>query len=235
VDDASVALRFLLGFAMLAGAVPSDLRVRRVPNLWWIPFVALAAALLVGDLLDPARDLRRLAVAYGGAAAVAGAMYALWRLRLFGGADAKALMALAFLVPWPSPRTAASVQPALDTLANASLLMLAVPVACLLANLLRGHVALPAMLLGWKAPLEAARAAHVWPLQEVRDGQVRWRFWQKASLDSMDAAYDALAAAGVREVWVTAKVPFLVPLALGLAVAWWWGNLLLWVALAAAA
>lgn len=236
MDDASAALRFLLGFAMLAGAVPSDLRRRRVPNSWWIPFTALAAALLVGDLLDPARDWGRLAIAYGGAAAVAGAMYLFWRMRLFGGADAKALMVLAFLVPWPSPRTAASIQPALDTVANGSLLMLAVPVACLLVNLLRGHVAVPAMLLGWQLPVERARAAHVWPLQHVRkDGTVGWRFWQKASLDSMDATYDALEAAGVRRVWVTAKVPFLVPLAVGLAVSWWWGNLLLTVALAATA
>ncbi len=232
MDDASAALRFLLGFAMLAGAVPSDVRVRRVPNQWWLPFVALAAALLVGDLLDPDRDWGRLAVAYGGAALVAGMMYLLWRLRLFGGADAKALMVLGFLAPWPSPQAGpASVQPALDALANGSLLMLGVPLACLALNLLRGDVAVPAMLLGWRQPAARARAAHVWPLQRVRDGRVRWAFWQKASLDSLDAEYDALEAAGVRRVWVTAKVPFLVPLAIGLAVAWWWGNLLLAIAL----
>lgn len=229
-----MAVRYLLGFAMLAGAVPSDLRVRRVPNQWWIPFVALAVALLLGDLLDPGRDWRRLAVAYGGAAAVAGAMYLFWRLRLFGGADAKALMVLAFLVPWPSPRTGAAIQPALDALANGCVLMLAVPVFCFLLNLLRADLALPAMLLGWRVPLGKARAAHVWPLQRVRDGRVRWRLWQKASLDSLDAEYDALEAAGVERVWVTAKVPFLVPLAAGLALAWRWGNLLLALAYAVA-
>lgn len=228
----AAALRYLLGFAMLAGAVPADVLRRRVPNSWWVPFVALAAALLAGDLLDAGRDWRRLAIAYGGAAAVAGAMYAFWRLRLFGGADAKALMVLAFLAPWPAPR-GVSIQPALDALANGSLLMLAVPVACLLANLVRGDFALPAMMLGWRLPLGRARAAHVWPLQRVgADGQVGWVYWRKASLDALDAEYDALEAAGVRRVWVQAKVPFLVPLALGLAVAWWKGNLLLGVAMA---
>jgi prepilin signal peptidase PulO-like enzyme (type II secretory pathway) len=34
-----------------------------------------------------------------------------------------------------------------------------------------------------------------------------------------------LERAGVDQVWVTAKVPFLVPLAAGLALSWWWGNL----------
>lgn len=232
MDDASVAVRFLLGAAMLAGAVPSDVRVRRVPNAWWLPFVALAAFLVAGDLLDPARDWRLLAIAYGGAAAIAAMMYALWRLHLFGGADAKALMVLAFLAPWPNPDAPASIQPALDALANGSLLMLGVPLASLLLNLLRGDLALPAMLLGWRQPLARARAAHVWPLQRVRgDGTVGWVFWRRASLDSLDAEYDALEAAGVRKVWVTAKVPFLVPLALGLAVAWFRGNLLLWAAL----
>ena len=231
MDDAA-ALRYLLGFAMLAGAVPADVIRRRVPNQWWIPFVALAAALILGDLLDPARDWRRLAIGYGGAAVVAGAMYAFWRLRLFGGADAQALMVLAFLAPWPSPH-GASIQPALDALANGSVLMLAVPVVSLLLNLVRGDVALPAMLLGWRADLARARAAHVWPLQRVgADGRLGWVYWRKASLDSLDAEYDALEAAGVRRVWVTAKVPFLVPLALGLAIAWRWGNVLLGLAMA---
>ena len=57
------------------------------------------------------------------------------------------------------------------------------------------------------------------------DGTVRWRYWQKAGLESLDVQYDALEKAGLRTVWVTTKVPFLVPLAVGLAVSWWWGNL----------
>jgi archaeal preflagellin peptidase FlaK len=225
VDDAAAAIRFLLGFAMLAGAIPADLRSRRVPNSWWLPFVAMAAVLAVGDVLDPARDWLRLGLRYGAAAAVAGLMYLFWRMRLFGGADAKALMVLAFLAPWPSP-SPTSIQPALDAVANGSLLMLGLPVVALVLNLARGQVAFPAMLLGRPVPLERARAAHVWPMQRVsQDGAIVWRFWQRAGLESLDDEYDALERAGVRTVWVTAKVPFLVPLAAGLALSWWWGNL----------
>jgi preflagellin peptidase FlaK len=225
VDDAAAAIRFLLGFAMLAGAIPSDLRSRRVPNSWWLPFVAMAAVLALGDLLDGDRDWPALGLRYGAAAVVAGLMYLFWRLRLFGGADAKALMVLAFLAPWPSP-SPTSIQPALDAVANGSLLMLGLPAVALASNLVRGQVALPAMLLGWPVPIAKARAAHVWPMQRVLpDGTVGWRFWQRAGLESLDAEYDALERAGLRSVWVTAKVPFLVPLALGLALSWWWGNL----------
>jgi preflagellin peptidase FlaK len=234
VDEAAAGIRFLLGFAMLAGAVPSDLRSRRVPNSWWLPFVAMAAVLTAADVADPGRDRTLLALRYGAAAVVAGLMYAFWRLRLFGGADAKALMVLAFLAPWPSP-SATSVQPALDALANGSFLMLAIPLLNAVVNLTRGQVAFPALLLGHPVPLEKARAAHVWPMQVVRpDGRLGWRFWQRAALDSLDAQYDALAKAGVTRVWVTAKVPFLVPLALGLAVSWKWGNLAVLLTQAAA-
>lgn len=226
MEDPTAAVRHLLAFAMLAGAIPSDLRVRRVPNSWWLPFAAMAAALLAGDLLDPSRDLARLATYYGIAAVLAGLMYGLWRLRLFGGADAKALMVLAVLCPWPSPEARLAIAPALDALANGSLLVVALPLANLVANVARGHLAFPAALLGRPVPVARARAAHVWPMQRVAaDGQVRWRFWQKAGLGDLDAEYDALEAAGLRTVWVTAKVPFLVPLAAGLALAWWPGNL----------
>ena len=230
MDEAAAGIRFLLGFAMLAGAVPSDLRTRRVPNSWWLPFVAMAAILTLGDAVETARDpgdhgWTPFVITYGAASVVAGLMYAFWRLRLFGGADAKALMVLAFLAPWPSP-SAASVQPALDALANGSFLMLAIPVLAALVNLVRGNLAFPALLLGHPVPLEKARAAHVWPMQVVRpDGRLAWRFWQRAALESLDAEYDALAKAGVTRVWVTAKVPFLVPLAAGLALSWRWGNL----------
>ena len=235
MDAGSVDVRYLLGFAMLAGAIPGDLRVRRVPNSWWLPFTAMAALLLLGDLLSPARDWRALAVAYGGAAVVAGLMYLFWRFRLFGGADAKALMALAFLAPWPSPHARLALQPALDALANGSLLMVGVPIVLLLWNLARGDLRFPAMLLGRPVPLAKARRSKVWPMQVAdADGRVRWRLWQRAGLDDLDGEYDALAAAGLDTVWVTAKVPFLVPLAAGLALAWAVGDLPAWLAAALA-
>ena len=228
MDPGSVDARYLLGFVMLAGAIPSDLRTRRVPNSWWLPFAVLAAILALGDLARPGRDWTALAIAYGGGAVVAGLMYLFWRFRLFGGADAKALMVLAFLTPWPSPHAApgAALQPALDALANGSLLMLAVPAVLLAWNLARGDVRFPAMLLGRQVPIARARRSKVWPMQSAgADGKVAWRFWQRAALDDLDAAYDALEAAGLGSVWVTAKVPFLVPLAGGLALGWWLGDL----------
>lgn len=225
MGDATTAVRFLLGGAMLAGAVVYDLRDRRVPNPWWIPFAWLAAALAAGDLLR-ADDWALVGLRYGMAATVAGLAYLMWRGHLFGGADAKGLMVLAALAPWPPPREHA-LQPALDALANGALAMALVPLLFLAANLARGHLALPAALLGTRLPLEAARRAHVWPMQVAgEDGALRWRYWQRIG-GGLDREYAALERAGATHVWVTPKVPFLVPLAAGWALAWTHGNVLL--------
>ncbi len=231
MQDPTTAVRFLLGGAMLLGAVVYDLRQRRVPNPWWLPFAWLAAVLAVGDLAWHEGDWTLLAVRYGMAAGLAGFVYLMWRFHLFGGADAKGLMVLAVLAPWP-PERADALQPALDALANGALFMLLVPVGFLLANLGRGRATLPAALLGTPRPLDAARRAFVWPMQVVdpaAPGGLRWRFWQRIGGD-LASEYHALERAGVAQVWVTPKVPFLVPVAAGWAVAWWQGNLLLGLA-----
>lgn len=229
MDDTTTAVRFLLGGVMLAGAVVYDLRARRVPNPWWVPFAWLAAVLAVGDLVDPARDWRLLGVRYGVAAALAGFFYLLWRLHLFGGADAKGLMVLALLAPWPPADAPYAIQPALDALANGALLMVLVPILFLLLNVARGDVRLPAALLGTRRPLAVARGSHVWPMQVVdpdAPGGLRWRYWQRLGGD-LPAEYHSLERAGVQAVWVTPKVPFLVPVAAGWALAWWQGNVVL--------
>lgn len=229
MDEATTAVRFLLGGIMLAGAVVYDLRERRVPNPWWVPFAWLAAVLAVGDVVDPARDWTLLGIRYAMAVLMAGLAFGLWRLHLFGGADAKALIVLSLLAPWPPVGSPHALMPALDAVANGSAFMLLVPVVFLLANAARGDVHLPAALLGTRRGLAAARRSHVWPMQVVDatapDG-LRWRYWQRLGGD-LPGEYYALERAGVPRVWVTPKVPFLVPVLAGWIVAWTHGNAIL--------
>lgn len=225
MDDATTAVRFLLGGVMLLGAVVYDLRERRVPNPWWIPFAWLALVLAAGDVLRPDPPWALLAVRYGLAATLAGLVYGMWRAHLFGGADAKGLMVLAALAPWPPAREHA-LQPALDALANGALAMALVPLGFLALNLARGDLVLPAALLGTRRRLDAARRTHVWPMQVATPDGLRWRYWQRIGAD-LDHEYAALERASVAQVWVTPKVPFLLPLALGWGLAWVQGNLVL--------
>lgn len=94
----------LLAVPLLGWAALRDVRTRRVPNWIWYAIGGLGLALLVADLaaLAPfstafARlQLFRIAVSVGFVVPLA---YVFWRLGGFGGADAKALMALAVLFP----------------------------------------------------------------------------------------------------------------------------------------
>jgi preflagellin peptidase FlaK len=213
--------RQLLAVAMLLGASVLDLRTRRVANLYWMPFLAFAAVL---DAVEVATIHDWLGLAVAGI--LCGMFYLFWRFRLFGGADAKGLMVLALLLPAASGPV--PVPPVLGGLMLGSLLAgVGVPVALLAWNLLHGRLVLPAALIGVPMNLEAARRAHVWPMQEPvpgEPGRLRWRYLRHVGSDAQ-ARLDALAAAGVRRPWVTPKVPFMLPLTVGVAA---------WPALAAA-
>ena len=97
------ALR-LLAVPLFGWAALRDIRTRRVPNWIWYVLGGLGLALLVTDLIrwaplsDPFARLQllRVAVSLGFVIPLA---YVFWRIGGFGGADAKALMALAVLFP----------------------------------------------------------------------------------------------------------------------------------------
>ncbi len=217
---------------MLSIGVVLDLRTRRVPNRVWLPFLGLGVLFAARDLaVTP--DKADLLVPYGIAAVLCGLLYLLWRLRLFGGADAKALMVAALLCPFPlvaapGPRLPA-FPPAFDALMDGTLVLMLYPLFLLVWNLAHGRARFPAAFLGLPMTLAEARNRHVWPMQRVgEDGTLRWQYWQKIGGD-LDEAYLALERAGVDAVWVTPKIPFLVPLALGWVLAGTLGNLALYI------
>jgi preflagellin peptidase FlaK len=94
----------LLAVPLLGWAALRDVRTRRVPNWIWYVVGGLGLVLLAADLVRLAPftgayarfQLFRIAVSIG---FVVPLSYVFWRLGGFGGADAKALMALAILFP----------------------------------------------------------------------------------------------------------------------------------------
>lgn len=224
--DVTESIRAGLSVVMLVGAGISDIRTRRVRNHYWFPFVALAAVFVLHDLLVADVDVRLLGIHYGVALALTGLFYGLWWFGLFGGADAKGLMVLAWLLPWPLD-AAIPVPPVMDALVNGTLAVLVLPLVYLAVNLVRGDTRFPAMLIGRRMPLADAQVAQVFPLQHVVDGEVRWRWWQRIGVP-LDDVYRDLRRAGVDPVWTTWKIPLMAAIALGLAGALAWGNVWLW-------
>lgn len=140
-----------------------------------------------------------------------------------GGADAKALIALSIMFPtYPViaslPLIAVPFETAqfvlpfpLLVLFNAALLTLAVPVALAALNISRRRFRFPAMLFGYVMPVAEARTSYVWPMERIEDGERKFSLFPGPSEDT-GADLDRLAEAGAQEVWVTPKVPFLIPI-----------------------
>jgi preflagellin peptidase FlaK len=144
----------LLVVPVFAWAALRDVRTRRLPNRLWPPLYAFGALLLVWEMAAtwPLAGVEELRFAVQVAISllfVAPLGYAFWYLGAFGGADAKALIAIAILFPtFPEYVVAGAELPLVETqigvfsltvLTNTVLLALAYPLALAGTNLLRGE------------------------------------------------------------------------------------------------
>jgi len=151
---------------------------------------------------------------------------------IHGGADAKAFVMLSLLFPFypafagfphfVAPYPVSVLLPfSFSVLFMASLLLSLTPIYFLFSNLARGKKKFPEMMLGYHMPISEAKNKKVWPMLRIKDGKpVRTLFPRK----SHDFSWDALEKAGITEVWVTPKVPFVAMILLGFIVIVLMGN-----------
>ena len=158
-------------------------------------------------------------------------VYVFFQMRLlFGGADAKALMALAILVPIQPiinnlPIWGLSYMPAAWTIfSNSLILFLLIPLALLIFNITQGRAKLPHSLLGYKMKITEARKKFVWPLEKLENGKTRLVIRPK-EFDA-DDEYDAFEKQGLKEIWITPKIPFMIPLLVGFIFTFIFGDIL---------
>ncbi len=163
-------------------------------------------------------------------------MYAFDIIR--GGADAKALMALAIMFPfhpevWQLPAltpeywfTGVMFPFALVVLINAAIVVALLPIAFLARNIPSGDLRFPQMFLGYRMDVDDARSKFVWLMERAEEGKLTLYSKPKRSED-LGAELDKLAEIGVGRVWVTPKVPFIVPIFFSVILTALVGNLLL--------
>lgn len=181
-----------------------------------------------------------------------GVFYTFGRMHLFGGADAWALIFIAFCVP-TFPFTPLLGNPPLGFLAfsaliNALLLNLAAPLAIFVINLVRGNRA-PLMYMFFGFPVRGDAIQKEWGFVmedfEEKDGTVSRKFigfWD--AIRRMYAGVGRIYTKDLREhpedfreelavyrkagtVWISYAVPFIIPIAAGFVSAILFGDFLL--------
>jgi preflagellin peptidase FlaK len=159
---------------------------------------------------------------------------------LKGGADAKALMSLAVLVPFypafygfPLIELASQagslmgiVFPfSLVILMNSAILTVFAPLVFLAINARKGDLEFPQCLFGYKARLSEF-PKFAWLMERARDGRVETRVFPKRR-GNKEEEIQALTDLGREEAWATPQLPFMVPMFFGLLISFLIGNLVL--------
>jgi preflagellin peptidase FlaK len=211
------AIRFFVGVLILSYASYTDIKTRRASNINWLVMGAIGAVLLIIQYFTVGFENIMILIFIPIMIALA---YVFFQARLlFGGADAKAIMAIAILLPiqptiYQLPIWGRSYMPASWTVfANSLIIFLFIPIFLLIYNLTQRNIKLPHALLGYKMKLETAREKFVWPLEKIKDGKTKLIIRPK-EFDT-EEEFNEFEKQGITEIWVTPKIPFMIPLLLG--------------------
>jgi preflagellin peptidase FlaK len=160
--------------------------------------------------------------------------YALYNLGVpKGGADTKALMALTVLFPMyivfepvliissyyslleSLPGLAYGLPFAFSVLLNATIISLFIPISLLIYNATRGDLQFPLCFFGYKTDLKTIKDKHVWLMDRLDDkGNVSSVLFPVSTEDEPDMV-KKLKKKGISKVWVTPKIPFIIPMTIG--------------------
>ena len=228
--DAAIldGIRLITGTVLLAYASYTDIKTRRAANILWVVMAIVGIILLVIQYLDGGFPNIWYLVFVPIMIVL---MYAFFQMRLlFGGADAKALMALAILVPilpriGNIPLWNSFLPGSWSIFANATILFLFIPVSLLIYNISKKNLRFPHCLLGYVISVEKAKQKFVWPLERIKEGKRKLMYMPKNfDVDEELAEFEKL---GITEIWVTPKIPFMIPLLAGFLVTFFLGDILL--------
>ncbi len=214
-------VRILLAFSMLFVASAVDLKKREINDILWIIFGAVATALI---FLEP--DLWSTLKLMGFAMIVAPIVLFVWRMGVFGGADALALITLAGLAPLAT-FTGKELTP-LSTLTNAAILS----VTPIITNVIRNLFAISkhenlfegfnesrlnkviAVFIGYRAK----NPKYSFSIERTENDAKRLDF-------SLHHAENATFC-GTANTWVTPGIPYVIYITAGFLIQVFYGDLI---------
>ena len=166
------------------------------------------------------------------------AMYMLDVIR--GGADAKALLSLSILFPFypvlgsfpilhsDAPSAEIIFPFSFVILITAAVLVVLLPLGFLAKNLASRDFRFPLAFLGYKMESAEIGKSHVWLMERIQDGRHVTSTRTRRDED-LGKEVEALSEAGYKRIWVTPKIPFIVPMTASIILSAVIGNWLLYI------
>jgi preflagellin peptidase FlaK len=221
-------IRLFTGVTILIYASYTDIKTRRASNILWLIMGSIGGILLLVQYFYIGFENIIYLIFIP---LMIGFVYLLFQLRLiFGGADAKALMAIAILVPFEPfifqfPIWKGSLMPfSWSIFANSIIIFLFFPIMLLIYNLSKKNLKFPYSLLGYKMSIKKAKDKFVWPLEKFIDGKRKFVYMPKDF--DVTEEYKEFEKHGIDQIWVTPKIPFMIPLLIGYVFAFIFGDIL---------
>jgi len=154
-----------------------------------------------------------------------------------GGADAKAMICLAVLFPWyPEiagrlPLIASDYEQlstvftfSLSVLFMAAMISIVIPIYFLFKNLVSRNEISARSLVGFKMSLDEVERHFVWLLEWVENERPQFSARKPRRSDTVKQDIAALKSLGKDEVWVTYKIPFIIPITISIVIILVLGN-----------
>ena len=151
-----------------------------------------------------------------------------------GGADVKAIMTISLITPFSfsfgdEPLTAFDSRGfpyPFVIFMNSLLLYLFIPIGLAFFNIVKGNLESPffQIFFGTKMKISEAKESFVWPMQQVIGNKVVMVAFVKHKLDS-DKEWKKLEEHGIKNPWITFKIPYIIPLAFSFILTAFFGDL----------
>lgn len=224
-------IRLITGVTTLFYASYTDIKTRKASNVLWILMALIGLILLTIQYFTIGfQNLYYLLFI----PIMIGLFYGLYQLRLiFGGADAKALMAIAILVPIEPvinqlPIWKGGIMPfSWSIFSNSLVIFLVIPISIFLFNITKKDVKFPHAFLGYKMSIKKARERFIWPMEKIVDGKRKF-FYMPKDFD-VTKELNEFEKNNITDIWVTPKIPFMVPLLIGFIFAFIFGDILFYL------
>jgi preflagellin peptidase FlaK len=214
--------KVLITLFVLVKASWHDLKTREIPDSLWLIMIFTSIPLDVLQYVIDGFDLVFAVIQFVVIFVLANVMFYLLG---FGGADCKALICLALMFP-TYPKLFEFTTPgfifALSVLTNSVIVAPALPLILAIRNAIKGDIG-KLMFIGYKVDIDDIPKFHNL-LEYVKNGKV---VKSAKGVELNDEMIIELKKLGVRRVWVTPALPFIVFMTFGFVLAVTVGDVLI--------